>query len=741
MKRILVLILTVAVFAGAFFLLNANPTALVLPEDISAEEINLLYVGEERLEIFFSETQHFFEESFFVEIFSNNPNAEIHYTLCGAFPTSDSDIYSEPIEIVPARRQMAVVLRAIAIYEEEISEPLTHTFFVREEIDERFDVLIFSLSTDRDHLYDFDTGILIEGATRRDFIRENPHENIRPTSPANFNWRGREGERPMHVEVFTADGTRVIAQEAGARVFGSWSRAENVKSLRLIARREYSHDTGRFHYPFFPGEVVQDGFGTPIVSYNELILRNGGNDRQHGILRNELGSVLLRRAGVMDVTPVRAAAMFINGNYYGHMWLQVRSFEHFFQDLYGAPTRDFDVIGRGEWWFRNATEAQEEALTYKNNFADEDLTDDATFARLEAIVDVENLLFYYAYQIFLGNGDWPHNNLRRWRYTGEPFEGMPEELDGRWRYAYFDLDQTFGLFNQNYRRNTFQMVLERDNDNGQLIRAILQRQDMAELFTMIFCDIAANVVNEDIVAEVLNALYDEIDNELSHALRASLLNGWVSRNSIENYHASTLAFAERRHIYIFERLVSYFDLEDEMFDVRVTGGEAIIGTQRGVSSRYFAHLTIPVTPSLPEFTVFDHWVLNGERIFTEKIYVIAADATDGVVHLQLVTRREVPPLMIHEIVITPQGNGITLINVSENTLRTDTFYLSNTRDDLRRFRLPAATLAPGATLELAGRSSRIPGHFFRVQLDFNIRENRRVFLSDENGNIIGTVLP
>lgn len=739
MKRILVLIFSLAVLVGAVFLLDAFPASVVLledtPETISEEAAESFYV-------YFSETEHFFAGGVSVEIFSSREGAEIYYTLDGAKPTRYSALFSAPIEFSAERDVELAVLRAIAVYGDEISEPVTHTFFFGRGVNGRFDTLIFSLSTDRDHLYCFYTGILVEGITRRQYRQANPGVNIDPTAPANFNWRGREGERPMHVEVFHADGTRVLNQAAGARVFGSWSRAERVKSIRLIARREYSPHAGRFHYEFFPGDVVicGDGFRAPITAYNTLILRNGGNDRNHGIFSNELGSRLARRGGFMDVTPTRAAVMFINGNYYGYMWLQTRFDEHYLQELYNTPTRDFDVVSRGEWWFRYATEEQEDALTYKNEFAWRDLTNDAEFARLNEIVCVDNLLWYYAFQIWLANADWPHNNLRRWRFTGEPFPGMADELDGRWRYAIFDLDQVFGLFGQNYRRPTFQIVLENDNDHGQLIRNILTRQDMAERFTMMFNDLASNVLSMRIFEEEFLALYNEIMREVDFTIAAgNLLDHWVSRYSIGGNHFRMVDFAEFRHRYIFNSLANFFDFEQEFFDVVVTGGEAIIGTVRANSARYFAHLTVPITPVLPENTAFSHWIVNNATIENYEIFV---NANPGeIIEIELVTRPYFPPLAITDMFVTAEGSGLALVNNSDAAIRTEGLFLSNRRHELDRFPLPAATLEPGDILEFAGREGRCPNVLFRVRMNFNLREGRRVFLSDENGEIIYSVIP
>ncbi|MCL1845277.1 MAG: CotH kinase family protein [Defluviitaleaceae bacterium] len=750
MKRTMVLIFIAAVLAVSVVLLSMNPVDLpespLPPWPVEAPGALSEAEPEASLEVYFSENGHFFPGGYVdVEIYSNNPYAEIFFTTDGSVPTPLGERYVEPVSLERGALGEVVVLRAIATYDGEKTVPVTHTFFLRSDIYERFheNILVFSLTTDPDNLYCFYTGILVEGVTRRDYLAENPHTDVIPTTPANFNWRGREyGERPMHVEVFYPDGQRVLAQDAGVRVFGTWSRAEVVKSLRLIARRSYSPHAGRFNYEFFPGDLMRDEFNEPIAAYRMLVLRNGGNDRNHGILRNELGSALYRRAGGMNVTPVRAAAMFINGEFYGFMWLQTRYDAGYLQEQFGTPGRDFDVVSSGEWWFRHATEEQEIELIFKNSFAWQDLTCDINFALLEEIVDVENLLFYYAFQIFLANADWPHNNLRRWRYTGPPFAGMAPELDGRWRYAVYDLDQTFGLFSSNYRRNTFGHVLENDNDAGQLLRAILRRDDMAELFTIMFCDIAANVVNEEIVREIMDELFADIENEVTHTIEAGgLIADWTSWYSIDRYRYATLEFAERRHIFIFERLARFFEFDgDDMFNVTVTGYDAVIGTIQAESSRYFGHLRIPVTPVPMPNRVFDYWMLNGERIRNERIYVDASMATNGTVTLELAMRPAYPSLIIYSA-IEPYGNGVVIKNISDETIRVADLFLSNRREELDRFRLPVATLPSGATLELAGRASQAPGDNFRVRKNFDVREGRRLFLSNESGDILHTLVP
>jgi len=119
----------------------------------------------------------------------------------------------------------------------------------------------------------------------------------------------------------------------------------------------------------------------------------------------------------------------------------------YLEDAFNAPTREFDIISGGEQRFnighRDIDENAIADLEFKNSFTYKNFNDDNVFAEFETIVDINDLLLYYAFQIYWNNCDWPDNNLRRWRYTGEQTPYLAQELDGRWRYAVFDLD--FGL--------------------------------------------------------------------------------------------------------------------------------------------------------------------------------------------------------------------------------------------------------------------------------------------------------
>jgi hypothetical protein len=697
-----------------------------------------------RLVLFFSHTDHFYDSDIEVTITTTHPDAVIHYTTDGSEPTVDSEIYTEPLFFrVPTTERLRVVpLKAIATLDGTSTRPLVHTYFLNRDIEDRFDLLVISLSTNDEYLYDYDTGIFVEGATRAAFRQENPGRNFIPPDPANFNWRGMDGERPVHVEVFTDDGTRVVSQAAGMRVHGGWSRASQYKPIRLIPRREYDPDRGRFHFDFFPDDVVSDEFGTPILRYDQLILRNGANDRDFAMIRHEVGSELARMAGLRATSPVRGVAVFLNGEYYGFSWLQVRFNEQYLQEIFSAPTREFQIVGKGERWIDTDDEDEREAVRHFNSFADKNLRNDNVFAEFTSIVDVDEMLLYYALQMYLGNHDWPNNNLKRWRYVGPQEEGLAPELDGRWRYIVYDLDWILGLYEDrpDPNRPSFQqMVNSRHDRYSGLLVSLLKRPDMADKFAMILCDIAANIVTVENVRDQINKLYGEADKELEFAFDSGKYAHWVSRDTVAHNHANMIRVATDRSTYVFNSLIEYFDWSNSMFTVEVTGGKAVIGTQTGTSSRYFSHLTIPVKPSLPEFSVFDHWVVNGEVIYTPEITVSVNDARNGVVRIELVTKEEFPVLIFTQAYGSSARNGCVLFNPGQDIVNTEGLFITNDLSNPFLWALPPAAISPGGALEMAGRGSNDASDLLKIRMGFNVREGRMLYLCDEDGNVLHTM--
>ena len=755
-RKWIILIVAVTLTILSVFLLNINPAAQIGlpgypaaaitrddPDGLQDEVIEFtLY---EDLQVAFSHPDHFYDSDISISMMASIPEATIFYTMDGSEPSIDSIQYTEPVflKAYGKNEHLAVTIKAVAVIDDTISRPLIHTYFVGTDVHKRFDTLIFVLSTNSDYLYDYDTGIFVEGRTRDEYIKANPRRNINPPSPANFNWRGREGERPVFVEVFEQNGNRVIAQGAGIRVHGGWSRAADQKSIRLIARNEYEPGQGKFHFDFFPEDTVRDGFDTPFGKYDQLVLRNGANDRDFGMLRNEVGLRLAKMAELEVVAPARPSAIFLNGEYYGFAWLQARINAQYLQDIFYAPTRDFQIVGMGEYWIDSDDPFDREEIEYLNSFYTKDLTNRVIFEEFEQLVDIDQLLRYYALQTYLGNHDWPNNNLKRWRYLGPQEEGLAPELDGRWRYIVFDLDWILGLYEDppDAYRPTFQQMMNTRNDRySHMLNALFKRPDMVDKFAMMMCDIAANIVTERNVDNLINELFQMSTNEIGRAFDARKYAHWVSFDTVKNNHNNMRYVARERSGYIFSVIRDHFGWEDSMFTVEVTGAEAYIGTQQGTSAKYFDHLIIPLKPVLPGYTVFDHWIVNGRVINTPEITVSLADTVNGTVKVELVTNEEFPLLIFTEAYGSSERNGCVLFNPGDEVIFTDGLYMTNDLENPFRWALPGSRIGPGESLEFAGRGSRNPGDLHKIKMGFNARHGQKLYLCNEEGEVITHIL-
>ncbi|MBQ4605248.1 MAG: CotH kinase family protein, partial [Clostridia bacterium] len=183
---------------------------------------------------------------------------------------------------------------------------------------------------------------------------------------ANPTMSGKAWERPAHIEVIDADGSRVISQNGGVRVFGGSSRILPQKSLRLIARKDGHFDPqkydgkGSFAVPLFPGRLLEDGpdAGILLEKYDRFVLRNGGNDALQSTAADPLQMTLLRdnvsntfaAAVAPDLTlqHSRMAVVFLNGEYYGILDMKEDVNDNYIRNVYGLPDKDNVTVIKSE---------------------------------------------------------------------------------------------------------------------------------------------------------------------------------------------------------------------------------------------------------------------------------------------------------------------------------------------------------------------------------------------------------
>ncbi len=301
---------------------------------------------------------------------------------------------------------------------------------------------------------------------------------------ANPTMSGKAWERPAHIEVIDADGSRVISQNGGVRVFGGSSRILPQKSLRLIARKDGHFDPqkydgkGSFAVPLFPGRLLEDGpdAGILLEKYDRFVLRNGGNDALQSTAADPLQMTLLRdnvsntfaAAVAPDLTlqHSRMAVVFLNGEYYGILDMKEDVNDNYIRNVYGLPDKDNVTVIKSEldtsrhcqkhgsggecrfcdvWFFYEVDDGDPAELDVLTGLLQDVQSGKAGYSDVEAAFDMDSLLQYYALNLYLSNTDWPHNNVRIWRCTGETIDGI-SVTDNKWRFSLRDMDFTMGRY-------------------------------------------------------------------------------------------------------------------------------------------------------------------------------------------------------------------------------------------------------------------------------------------------------
>ncbi|MDO4261063.1 MAG: CotH kinase family protein [Eubacteriales bacterium] len=442
----------------------------------------------------------------------------IYYTTDGSVPTLESAQYAEPLVYEASGQVQSMVLRACAFDPGtgEWGELFTRTYFYAESeeiLKERYSTYIVCVTSDPYNLYDYENGILTEGKIRDEYIASEEYDPQLQTQPANFTQKGREWEREAHIEILTADGQRVIDQDAGIRVFGHASRQSYRKSLKLYAREEYG--AAQFDYALFP-DNVGGATGSVQQAYERLVIRNNGTDRAVTLFREELFQTLCGQIEGIDSKSVAPAAVYLNGEYYNAEWIQ-----EVYDDLY--MEENYGVSGSGYYEIVTVWDDEEEADLSREeqraladydaltDYAERDLTDDAVFGEFCSLVDVENMLQYFAIETYIANWDWPQNNIKLYRYYSPGEVYGEDRQDGRWRYLYYDMEAGFNLYNAPEDEwRSIQDVL----DGNRLFAAVMERKDMQERFAWYMEQCISDYFTEEKVRSAVEELKAARDQEL-----------------------------------------------------------------------------------------------------------------------------------------------------------------------------------------------------------------------------------
>ncbi len=629
------------------------------------------------------------------------PEEVIRYTLDATIPDSDSPIYQNPILI-----DQSTVVRARMFRNGYVpSNTQSKTYLTSTS----HDIPVVSLVTDPINLFDNDFGIYELG---------DSYNGNYPFFGANF-WE--DWERPVHFTLYENDNSTEMNLDAGIKIFGGWSRAQDQRSFSIFARGKYG--TSEIDYPLFPTNNYNQ--------YQALVLRNGGNDFLRSNIRDGVLTTLMDGSG-LETQAFRSVATYINGQYWGLYNMREKINEHYIASRHNVNPDDVDLMGPlGELIHGDDADYME-----LHNFLETNsLVSENNYQAVADRIDIKNFIIYNIAQIYFNNTDWPGNNIKYWKAKG-----------GKWRWILFDTDFGFGVWNPgNYTNNTLRFALEPNGPNWPnppsstlMLRRLVENQQFRHQFINQFADELNSRFLPNRVEQRIEDIASDVNTEMiRHYSR------WGGSIDFHNDQIEVMKnYAKFRPTNVKSHIKSTFGLPAfRRLTIQInnpTAGYVKVNsltiTNPYWQGDYFESVPIKITAVAKPGYVFSHWTGDSNATNPELVVDMNSAMTYNAIFEE---SSEEQSIVINEINYNSSetedaGDWIELYNPSSNIIDlTDWIFTDSNLDEGYTF--PQGTTVGGNDFLIVARD------IFKFEIQYpdveNIIGNIDFGLSNEGENL------
>ena len=476
----------------------------------------------------FSAGSGFYDEPFSLTL-SAGEGERIYYTPDGSEPTAESTLYEEAVVIEdgsakenryaaiegisrdgdyvpPQRIDKATVVKAVSVDEAgAVSEVGTEVYFVGFEEKEGYDgVKVLSLTGDPADFFSEDRGIYMLGDDYDEWLENyRDYREYEAYREQGFDWKygsvvwrsfaanythpNRMKERMVTAVLFDKDRTVLGEERIGVRTRGGSSRNLRQKGFNFYARSEYGED--------------------PLGFDAKMLRTSGSIDTNVTMLRDVFNQSLVADRA-LETQPGEPCVVFLNGEFWGVYNLQARFSDAYFEEKYGLDKDEVVVVKQDS---RVSVGEEEDFSLYESllSFAKkEDLSGQEAYEEIGRMMDIQSFIDHYCFEIYIGNVDWPLNNICCWR-TREAGLESPFS-DGRWRWGMYDTDESTGIYDTGMGTYDSDPFLEENHWFGSplttpLMSNLILNETFKKQFVLSFTDM---INNNFAYAEVHDKLYE-----------------------------------------------------------------------------------------------------------------------------------------------------------------------------------------------------------------------------------------
>ncbi len=568
----------------------------------------------------------------------------------------------------------------------------------------------------------FSNGILPSSTTVASYLLGIDHVTpIISLVTDNANLYGSEGifdnwsadwQKDAYIDYFTEDNQLLFSQNTGIQIDGGagGSRSQPQHSMRVELANGVLGE-GAVNYPLIPNRAER-------TKYSQFYLRNGSNMYLSYPYKDAMQNEAMCAETNTYYSAWRPVSVYINGGYFGLYELREKFDPEYFKSQDGADTDSTDILSLSYWYgsiLRSV--AGNPVDTFYTNYDAFDNLNPALPTYWDQADQYFDMTYYNDYIIseaWMGNLDWPQNNIKIYRSNATDF---------RYRFCTIDLESGLqpGGWNDSYSDNI--SYLFGQSSGNPFINVWLQ-SIQNNRFHDYFINRFADVMNTSYLTDRLTAVEDyffnqtvvEMQNEYARwgdpGNIPGQMNDFYNNHLIMQDQFSIRSEQVRNHIESNFSLPNQVDL---MLDVHPAGAgkihiSTIEPTDYPWNGIYFNGVPIKIEAIANPNWIFSNWGNNG--LITDQLNAIFLDTLDvstiqfdayfiqdvtGLEDTELVSQFSLyPNPASHELFLLANSeNGYTnlsyqLVDITGRVLKEQGFNPSNKQTTIDIQKIPAA---------------------------------------------------
>ncbi len=392
--------------------------------------------------------------------------------------------------------------------------------------------------------------------------------------------------------------------ELDIKTYGGMTLGHKEKSLQLSARKE-KHGRGKIKVKLFEN--------LPFREFQHVVLRTSGND-QSGTRLKDMSISHVGDDIDVNTKASRAAAIYVNGTYWGIHNLREKVNEDYFKERYNWKSNEFvELQGSGSSNVRYSKFNEDvKSWSQSSDFVQ----------KLSDSLDIEEFFNFHILQTFISNVDY-RGNIRCFKHNM-----------GKWKWVLYDTDLSCGMdfLERNFIQDrTFPTTEYWYNPPyaTSLLHTILGNKELKNQFVKQYTYLIATKLSSGNFAAKIDINAGIIDSEMDrHFMRRGQLYG-ETRDKWKSKLNTLKAYFNKRPESAYRHLKSTFGLNSDAVNIELSQNTNALESLRmnnsgvivsNIKGKFFPELPVDVnaesTNHLYQFVNWSDGESNPKRVIT-----------------------------------------------------------------------------------------------------------------------------